>query len=75
MGPTVAQLIEQLERLPPDKFVICQIVQQEKPTEGKPSAWNMCFSFEDTRSKFVQLRVEHPELTRLPEWPEKGEPT
>lgn len=32
MGLTVAQVIKQIERLPLDKLVICQIVQQEVET-------------------------------------------
>ena len=58
----VRTLIEQLQGLPQDKSIMCQVI----PAKG-PGAWNMHFDFHDVpNSWMVQLAVHHPELQELP---------
>ena len=59
----INELIEKLQKLDPEKLVITQVVG----TDG--SAWNMDFDFQDIQNtNFVQLRVSHPELKKMPKW-------
>ncbi len=59
---TVQQLIEELEKMQPNKTVLCQVVAEDG------SAWNMSFEINDVpRSDWiVALTVSHPELKTLP---------
>ena len=61
----VKELIEQLQKLPQDKPIMCQVVAQEAP-----GAWNMHFDVQDIESSWmVQLRVWHPDIKALPDFP------
>jgi hypothetical protein len=55
----VQELIEQLQKLPQEKTVICQVVGQDYGT------WSMWFEFNDV-NRLVQLRIFHPLLMDLP---------
>ena len=57
---TPSKLIKQLQLLPQDKSIVCQVVGQES------GAWNMGFEFNDIPDSWmIQLRVEHPRLEKL----------
>ena len=59
----VSELIAQLQTLPPDKSILCQLVG----TMGS-RAWSMEFAFLDIpKSTFVQLEVKHGDLLDLPD--------
>lgn len=68
-GMKVSELIELLKQLPQDRTILCQVVEQDGP-----NAWNMCWSIENVENSdwIVQLRVEHPDLRMLPEFPEES---
>lgn len=59
----VKELIKELEKLPQDKTIYCQII----PSEGD-GAWRMFHELHDIPdSPWVQLKIYHPELKRLPD--------
>lgn len=63
----VSQLIEELQKLPQDKDIVCQVVGQ------KTGAWSMNFEFIDVKKSWmIQLRVDHPTLENLSmDWDEQ----
>lgn len=65
----VSELIKELEQLPQDKSVLCQVVGVDGP-----EAWNMSFKVSDIETSWmVQFKVFHPNLKHLPEegWSEE----
>lgn len=57
---TVKQLILDLQKLPnTDKEIITQVIAEDG------TVWNCFFDFQDTKSRFVQLRISHPEMKTL----------
>ncbi|BAS04996.1 hypothetical protein [Ralstonia phage RSF1] len=57
---TPADIIEQMKKLPQDKHILCQVVDE------KGQAFQMFFEFNDVPSSWmIQLRVSHPELKDL----------
>lgn len=58
----VKDLIKELEKLPQDRSVLCQVVGTED------GAWNMQFEFKNVEHSdwTVQLKVSHPGLKKLP---------
>jgi len=61
---TLEQLIEQLQDLPQDKSILCQLIGSD---ETDDRAWNMFFEFSDVKdSSFIQLKISHPEFKTLP---------
>ena len=57
----VSELIEQLQVLPQDKSVLCQVVGQDS------GVWNMEFELNNIKDSWmVHLKVEHRKLNTLP---------
>lgn len=53
----VPELMEILSKLPQDKSILCQLVDE------KGQAFQLDFEFKDNpKSWMIQLRVSHPEL-------------
>lgn len=66
----VKDLIKKLEGMPQDKEVMAQLC----PTEGE-GAWGMFFEVRDLKDlQWVRIRIWHPELTHLPDWPTDNKP-
>ena len=57
----VRELINLLKQLPQEKIILAQLVATQSP-----EVWTLGFDFFDTTTKFVQLRVEHPMIKKLP---------
>lgn len=54
------ELIEVLKKLPQDKTILCQVVDE------KGQAFQMFYEFNDVENSWmIQLRVSHPELKDL----------
>ena len=56
----VKDLISELEKLPQDKSIVCQVVGKES------GAWNMEFELNDIPDSWmIQLKVSHRQLLNL----------